>query len=94
MDALPDTIMWEARARAGQQAALLDWAGQHAIPALLADPGCTGVTTYLGGQDRVVMIAHIAGGGPVIPDPPAGLIERPVHQWPFRRKHMYQPPSG
>jgi hypothetical protein len=94
MDTSPDTIMWEARARPGQQAALLEWADRHAVPALLADPGCAGITTYLGGQDRVVMIAHTTGAGPAIPEPPAGLIERPVHQWPFRCQRTYQRPGG
>ncbi|GAA4081861.1 hypothetical protein [Actinomadura miaoliensis] len=88
-----DTLMWEARARPGRQEELLDWVEQTAVPALLAAGACLGVSTYTGGQDRVVVIVHGTGAPPRLPDPPDDLLLRPVHQWPFRRHATHHGPA-
>jgi hypothetical protein len=77
---MSDTLMWEARARTGKQDDLLRWVEETALPAL---DGCH-TDVYLGGQDRVVVIARSPVGPPRLPDPPDDLLERPAHQWPFR----------
>ncbi|MBL1100538.1 hypothetical protein [Streptomyces coffeae] len=81
--ASPETLMWEARAHPGSQSALLTWVEEIAVPALLADPACLDVSTYLGGQDRVVVITHSTGYPPRLPEPPEDLLLRSAHQWPF-----------
>ncbi|MER6975651.1 hypothetical protein ABT317_00895 [Streptomyces carpinensis] len=80
-----NTLMWEARAQAGRQTDLLFHVEQTVMPAVLADPTCLDAGLYLGGQDRVVVIAHFTGVPPRLPDPPDELLLRSVHQWPFRR---------
>ncbi|MFG3026205.1 UbiD family decarboxylase domain-containing protein [Streptomyces sp. NPDC048254] len=55
------------------------------LPTVLADPACLDAGTYLGGQDRVVLIAHFTSAPPPLPAPPDDLLLRSVHQWPFRR---------
>ncbi|WP_243795410.1 hypothetical protein [Saccharopolyspora gloriosae] len=78
-------LMWEVRAAPGEQRSLLDWARQHAVPAVRA-AGCRDVGLYRSEQDRVVLIAHFAGEVlPVLPEPPAHLEARPAHQWAFDR---------
>ena len=84
----PDTLMWEARTQAGRQADLLSHVEQTVLPAVLADPACLDAGIYLGGQDRVVLIAHFNGAPPSLPAPPDDLLLRSVHQWPFRRHVM------
>ena len=81
----PDTLMWEARAQAGRQADLLSHIEQTVLPTVLADPACLDAGIYLGGQDRVVLIAHFTSAPPPLPAPPDDLLLRSVHQWPFRR---------
>ncbi|ROS42502.1 hypothetical protein [Amycolatopsis thermoflava] len=68
---MADTLMWEARAVPGGRDALARWVVEH-----VAGPA----DVYLGGQDRVVVIARGAGR---LPEPPADLVARPVAQWPF-----------
>ncbi|MDA3627948.1 hypothetical protein OU415_21115 [Saccharopolyspora sp. WRP15-2] len=85
MTQTPDTLMWEARAQPGRQADLLAHTEQALLPAVLADPACLDAVVYIGGQDRIVLIAHFTGAPPRLPDPPDDLLQRPVHQWPFRR---------
>ncbi|MGW2169496.1 hypothetical protein ACWC1C_03060 [Streptomyces sp. NPDC001705] len=82
----PDTLMWEARARAGRQTDLLFHIERTVLPTLLSDPACVDADIYLGGQDRVVLIAHFTGTPPRLPDPPDDMLLRSVHQWPFRRR--------
>lgn len=89
-----DTLMWEARAQAGHQDDLLAYAEQTAVPALLIDSSCLGADVYLGGQDRVVLIIHFTGTPPRLPDPPAGVLLRSVHQWPFRRHAAHLGPAA
>ncbi|WP_405988543.1 hypothetical protein [Streptomyces sp. NBC_00986] len=55
------------------------------LPGVLADPASLDAGIYLGGQDRVVVIAHFNGAPPSLPAPPDDLPLRSVHQWPFRR---------
>ncbi|MFI9781705.1 hypothetical protein ACIHCV_45210 [Streptomyces sp. NPDC051956] len=81
----PDTLMWEARAQAGRQADLLSHIEQTVLPTVLADPACLDAGIYLGGQDRVVLIAHFTSTPPRLPALPDDLLLRSVHQWPFRR---------
>ncbi|MET7497057.1 hypothetical protein [Streptomyces sp900116325] len=89
-----DTLMWEARAQAGHQDDLLAYAEQTAVPTLLTNSSCLGADIYLGGQDRVVLIIHFAGTPPRLPDPPAGVLLRSVHQWPFRRHATHRGPAA
>ncbi|MEU6265428.1 hypothetical protein [Saccharopolyspora shandongensis] len=85
-----DTLMWEARTQPGRRDELLAWVEQTAVLALLAEPGCLDASTYLGGEDRVVVIAHTTGTMPRLPDPPDELLLRAVHQWPFRKHAFYR----
>ncbi len=64
--------MWEVRAVPGRREELLRWV--EAAVTREAD-------IYLGGEDRIVVIAR---GAERLPDPPEELLARPVHQWPFR----------
>lgn len=64
--------MWEVRAVPGRRDDLLRWV--EATVQREAD-------IYLGGQDRIVVIAR---GVAKLPDPPEELVARPVHQWPFQ----------
>ncbi|WP_327122630.1 hypothetical protein [Streptomyces sp. NBC_01727] len=89
-----DTLMWEARAQAGRQGDLLAYAEQTAVPTLLSDSSCLDADIYLGGQDRVVLIVHFTGTPPCLPDPPAGVLLRSVHQWPFRRHATHRGPAA
>jgi hypothetical protein len=65
------TLMWEAKAGPERAAELLAWVLEHADPA---------AEVYRGGDGRVVVIDK-AGLG--LPEPPAELLARPVHVWPF-----------
>jgi hypothetical protein len=77
-----DTLMWEVRAAPGRMAELLAWVG--ALPAP-ADGGSADV--YTATDDRLVVILHTPGHRPPpLPDPPAHLLARPPHQWPFTRQ--------
>jgi hypothetical protein len=67
------TLMWEAKAAPGHGAELLDWALEHADPA---------AEVYRGADGRVVVID---GTGRGMPAPPARLLARTPHVWPFER---------
>ncbi|MBB5069503.1 hypothetical protein [Saccharopolyspora gloriosae] len=78
-------LMWEVRVVPGEQHRLLDWAREHAVPAVRA-AGCRDVRLYRSEQQRVVLIAHFAAAeAPVLPEPPPHLAARPPHQWTFDR---------
>lgn len=67
------TLMWEAKAAPGRSAELLAWALEHADAA---------AEVYRGADGRVVVID---GTGHGLSDPPADLLARPPHVWPFER---------
>ena len=78
--AVPDTLMWEVRAAPGRLAELVAWVERLPVP-----PGAE-ADVYTAADDRVVVILHTPGGTPPrLPDPPAELLSRPPHQWPFAR---------
>ena len=77
----PDTLMWEVRAAPGRLGDLLAW-----VQRLPAPPG-GGADVYTASDDRVVVILHTPGHRPTpLPEPPADLLSRPPHQWPFARR--------
>jgi hypothetical protein len=78
-----DTLMWEARTPPDARARLVEWAKQTLVPYLHGTPGYLEADLYLGGPDRVVLIARFGSTPPRLPAPPAELLARPVHQWPF-----------
>jgi hypothetical protein len=91
-DAAADTLMWEVRAAQGALPELLAWVEQQ-LPAVVgvdgADPRTAGLCTadlYTAADDRIVVILRSAPGAarPArLPEPPAALLARPPHQWPF-----------
>lgn len=83
---IADTLMWEARAQPGRLEALLRWVDETALPRLRDDPECRDVDVYIGGQDRAVLIVRYRSAVANLPEPPADLLSRPVHQWPFRHR--------
>jgi hypothetical protein len=79
------TLMWEVRAAPGRLAELLAWVEQQ-LAGRPADGGSADL--YTAADDRIVVILRAgpeAGSGPVprLPEPPAELLSRAVHQWPF-----------
>jgi hypothetical protein len=65
------TLMWEAKAADARADTLVDWARAHApAPA----------DVYRSRDGRVVVIDPTGQG---LPEPPADLVARPPHQWPF-----------
>ncbi|OHV37594.1 hypothetical protein BCD49_16705 [Pseudofrankia sp. EUN1h] len=83
--------MWEVRAAPGRLADLLEWVRDTAVPELLEGPGCLRVDVYDAADERVVVIARFAGAPARLPEPPAGLLRRPEHAWPFRHLSTYGP---
>ncbi|MFC1419558.1 hypothetical protein [Streptacidiphilus cavernicola] len=76
----PDTLMWEVRAARDRLAELLAWV--RGLPA----PDGGSAEVYTAADDRVVVILHTPGTTPPrLPEPPAELLSRPPHQWPFTR---------
>nr|WP_174248236.1 hypothetical protein [Streptomyces hoynatensis] len=76
-------LMWEARAAAGRGGELLDW-----VRAQRLSPAPSRRETFTAEPDRVLVITWYGepepvGGPPELPDPPAGLLHRPVHRWRF-----------
>jgi hypothetical protein len=65
--------MWEAKTAPERAAELLAWALDHAPPA---------AAVYRSADARVVVIDETGTG---LPEPPAGLLARPPHVWPFER---------
>ncbi|CAL9504948.1 hypothetical protein SUDANB171_03502 [Streptomyces sp. enrichment culture] len=75
------TLMWEARAAEGRGAELLAWVRQQAL-----DPAPARRETFTAAADRVLVITWWERTGPAeLPDPPAGLLHRPVHRWRFQQ---------
>ncbi|MCG7206374.1 hypothetical protein [Streptomyces arenae] len=76
-------LMWEARAAEGRGAELLTWARAQR---LAGEP--LRRETFRAPQDRVLVITWWAAPYdepdlPELPDPPDGLLARPVHRWRF-----------
>ncbi|WP_280672137.1 hypothetical protein [Kitasatospora sp. MAP12-44] len=78
--------MWEARAAEGRAGELLAWARASALPALA---GADRVELFSAPGDRVLLISWWDGLDPVAaPEPPAGLLARPVHRWSFTSEYV------
>lgn len=77
-----DTLMWEAKAAEGRGAELLRWVLDEAAHAA-ADPGLR-LEVFSAGE-RVVVVAVGPNPPRRLPDPPAELLERAPHAWPFTR---------
>jgi hypothetical protein len=76
-------LMWEARAAEGRGAELLAWAREQG---LTREP--VRRETFRAPQDRVLVItwweaSYDAPDLPELPEPPGGLVTRPVHRWRF-----------
>jgi hypothetical protein len=89
-----DTLMWEARAAPGRLADLLRWVDSTVLPALAGDPGAPLVDVYSSADERVVVVIRSTRGLARLPEPPAGLLRRPPHQWPFRHRSSLGDPAG
>ncbi|WP_374986244.1 hypothetical protein [Streptomyces fradiae] len=77
------TLMWEARAEPGRGAELLEWARAQRLP---AEP--LRRETFTAEPDRVLVmtwwdVPEADADVPELPEPPAGLLTRPVHRWRF-----------
>ncbi|WP_275678853.1 hypothetical protein [Streptomyces sp. MUM 203J] len=74
--------MWEARAVHGRGGELLEWARAQRLPAQPLRR-----ETFTADQDRVLVLTWWDGDAaddlPELPEPPAGLLTRPVHRWRF-----------
>ncbi|MFJ1753233.1 hypothetical protein [Kitasatospora sp. NPDC088134] len=77
--------MWEARAAAGRGAELHAWARESALPAVRGAAGLERVELFTAPGERVLLIALWTGEPQPVPEPPAGLLARPVHHWTFTR---------
>jgi hypothetical protein len=86
-----DTVMWEVRAAPQRLPDLLAWVRERAVPELLARPGCRRVEVFDASDERVVVIARFVGETPRLPDPPADLLRRAPHAWPFRHLATFRP---
>ncbi|MBL7491592.1 hypothetical protein I6A60_38490 [Frankia sp. AgB1.9] len=89
-----DTLMWEVRAAPARLPELLAWVRERAVPELLTRPGCLRVEVFDASDERVVVIARFAGPAARLPDPPAGLLRREPHAWPFRHLSTHRPAAG
>jgi len=81
----PDTLMWEVRAAPGALPALLTWV-ERQLAAALGEPAGGVADVYTAADDRIVVILRSPAGAvrPTrLPEPPAELLARPPHQWPF-----------
>lgn len=83
---LNDTLMWEVHTDAGRREEVLAWVEDRATPELAGGPGFQSADIYLGGQDRVVVVARYdAGHAPAqLLEVPTDVLTSSVHQWPFR----------
>jgi hypothetical protein len=86
-----DTLMWEVRAAPGRLRELLAWVRERAVPELLTRRGCLRVEVFDASDERVVVIARFAGPAARLPDPPADLLRREPHAWPFRHLSTHRP---
>jgi hypothetical protein len=87
--AVHDTLMWEVRAAADRLPELLRWIDEHALPALGRTSGFRGCDVYTASDDRVVLIIRFDGPPARLPQPPADLLGRAAHQWPFRHRSSH-----
>jgi hypothetical protein len=78
-----DTLMWEARTAPEARTRLVEWVKDTLVPCLRSAPGYLEADLFLGSPDRVVLIARFESAPPRLPAPPAELLTRPAHQWPF-----------
>ncbi|QMU73768.1 hypothetical protein GXP74_12785 [Streptacidiphilus sp. P02-A3a] len=90
--------MWEVRAAPGALPDLLAWVERQ----LANDPGPGPdndggrADVYVAADDRIVVILRSPAGAPRparLPEPPAELLARPPHQWPFAFHGHWGPPS-
>ncbi|MEW2547505.1 hypothetical protein AB0910_17325 [Streptomyces sp. NPDC047002] len=76
------TLMWEAKAAEGRGAELLTWAR-----AQRQDAEPLRRETFRAPGDRVLVLTWWPGtydtAVPELPEPPDGLVARPVHRWRF-----------
>ncbi|NMH99689.1 hypothetical protein [Pseudonocardia acidicola] len=80
----PDTLMWEVRAAPDRLPDLLHWIRTEALDALRRTDGWQGADVYTASDERAVVIVRFDAPGARLPEPPADLVRRPAHQWPFR----------
>ncbi len=80
--------MWEARAADGRAGELSDWVRARAVPALRGSAGLERLEVFTAPGDRVLLITWWTGEPLPVPDPPAGLLGRPVHRWGFTSEHV------
>ncbi|WP_199039809.1 hypothetical protein [Glycomyces salinus] len=85
-----DTLMWEAKARAGLGPELLRWVLTEGVSGL----GEAVRTEVFTAADRVVVVAVGPEAPRTLPDPPADLVERAPHAWPFTRITTAAPGPG
>jgi hypothetical protein len=85
-DGRDDTVMWEARAAADRLPDLLRWVESTMLPALAGAPDPPQIDVYSSTDERVVVIVRFVGAVRRLPEPPADLLRRPPHQWPFRHQ--------
>ena len=84
--AAADTLMWEVRAAPGALPELLAWVERQLAADLAATPDGGSADVYRAADDRIVVILRSPAGAarPArLPEPPAELLARPAHQWPF-----------
>jgi len=86
-----DTVMWEVRAAPNRLAELVVWVREAAVPDLLGQDGCQLVDVFDASDERVVVIARFDGPAARLPEPPAELLRRPAHTWPFRHLSAHRP---
>ncbi|KEI44005.1 hypothetical protein [Saccharopolyspora rectivirgula] len=79
-----DTLMWEARAQPGKLDQLLAWIDSTALPHLRKQPQFRSADVFRSAEDRAVVVIRFTGQLAPLPQPPAELLRREVHQWPFR----------
>lgn len=76
-----DTLMWEAKARQGLGGELLEWVLTEGVTGL----GESVRTEVFTASERVVVVVVGHEAPRTLPEPPADLIERAPHAWPFTR---------
>lgn len=80
--------MWEARAADGRGAELTAWVYGTALPAVRGSAGLTRTEVLTAPGERVLLITWWTGEPQPLPEPPAGLLGRPVHRWSFTSEHV------
>ncbi|TQF05046.1 hypothetical protein E6W39_25930 [Kitasatospora acidiphila] len=81
--------MWEARAADGRGAELLAWARERVVPAL-AGAGAARTELFSAPGERVLVISWWPERAEPAeaPQPPDGLLARPVHRWAFHSEYV------